>query len=131
MVRELVLGGFLLAAGLGAAQTQESKGGPVGTWKGESHCTVKPSSCQEETVVYYISRASTGAKLVMKANKVVDGEEVSMGDLECAWADPSHTLTCEMPRGTWSFTVSGDSMAGTLKLTDGTLFRKVSVTRAK
>ena len=102
----------------------------LGKWKGESLCTVKPSACHDETVVYEIT-APAGSKdhVVWKADKIVDGKQVNMGSLECRY--DSHTITCDIPdRAVWSLTVDGDVMTGTLKLSDGTLFRKVLAKRA-
>ena len=104
---------------------QSDAAGAVGTWEGESICTVRPSACHDEHVIYEISRKQQ--KLVMSADKVVNGERQNMGDLECTYADK--TLTCPFPRGVWAFTVTGTKMSGTLKLPDGTLFRKVAVTK--
>ncbi len=84
---------------------------------------MRPSPCRDEHVIYEISRQKQ--KLVMSADKVVSGERQNMGDLECTQTDK--TLTCPFARGVWVFTVSGTKMSGTLKLPDGTLFRKVDV----
>jgi hypothetical protein len=104
----------------------------VGKWKGESLCTVKPSACHDEVVVYEIT-AATGKKdaLVWKADKIVNGEQQNMGTMDCTYAPKSQVMTCDMPgRGVWKLTVHGDAMTGTLELSDGTLFRKVSVKRS-
>ncbi len=115
-----------------AAVGQEAKSPVIGTWKGESLCTVKPSACHDEEVVYEISApADKKGALVMKADKIVNGERQWMGDLDCKYAASTHVLNCEIPKGVWSFDVGGDAMTGTLKLSDGTLFRKVSVKREK
>ena len=125
--------GFLLvmSSGLCAAQ-QTTNAIALGKWKGESLCTVKPSACHDEIVVYEFT-APVGPKdhLVWKADKIVDGKQVNMGSLDCTFDSDKHTVTCDMPgRGTWSLTINGDNMTGTLKLSDGTLFRKVSAKRA-
>lgn len=100
---------------------QSDSSSVVGTWEGKSICTVRPSACHDEHVIYDIARK--GQKLMMSADKVVNGERQNMGDLECTYAD--ETLTCPLPRGVWAFIVSGTKMTGELKLTDGTVFRKV------
>ena len=96
----------------------------IGTWEGESICTVHPSACHDEHVIYEITKAAQD-KLTMSADKVVNGERQNMGDLECTY--DGRMLSCPVARGIWAFDVSGSKMSGTLKLTDGTLFRKVSV----
>lgn len=125
----------ILASVLGlvcVAAAQQPKSPVLGTWKGESLCQVKPSACHDEVVVYKI-KASSEKKdtFTIKADKIVNGERQWMGDLECTSADSSRGLTCELDnkKGVWSFNVRGDTMTGTLKLADGTLFRKVSVRR--
>jgi hypothetical protein len=40
-------------------------------------------------------------------------------------------LTWIIPQGTWSLFVAGTTMNGTLKRPDGTLFRKIQLTRSK
>jgi hypothetical protein len=40
-------------------------------------------------------------------------------------------LTWTIPRGTWSLSVTGNQMSGTLKLPDGTLFRKIHLAKSK
>ena len=122
----LVLGLAALAAG------QTNSASPLGKWKGESLCTVKPSACHDETVVYEITAPASNRKdvLVWKADKIVNGEQQNMGSLVCTYAAGKNTFSCDIPnRGKWEFQVNGDAMSGTLKLADGTLFRKVSVKR--
>lgn len=124
MKRTLLLAFVILSA---AAVAQRPNASPVGTWKGESLCTVKPNACHDETVVYEIKPSGKQDRLICKADKIVDGKRQWMGDLDCTFANA--TLTCEVPKGTWSFTVQDNTMTGTLKLADGTLFRKVNVRR--
>ena len=129
MNRLLTLALMTLAALPALAQKQDAT--VIGKWKGESLCTVKPSACHDEVVVYEIS-AAAGKKdgLVWKADKIVNGEQENMGTLDCSYASDTHSMTCDMPgRGVWAFHVAGDLMTGTLKLADGTLFRKVNVKR--
>jgi hypothetical protein len=122
------MSGFMVCAAL-FALAQNSNAPVLGTWKGESLCTVKPSACHDETVVYEISEGRNGG-VVWKADKIVNGQQENMGELDCTFA--ANVLTCDMPgKGVWSLEVRGDAMNGTLKLSDGTLFRKVSVHRAK
>ncbi len=125
------------AAWIVAASTlvlaQNTNSSPVGKWRGESLCTVKPSACHDETVVYEITAPDANKKdlLVWKADKIVNGEQQNMGTLDCTYASDTHTVTCDMPgKGVWSLTINGYTMTGTLKLSDGTLFRKVTAKRA-
>ena len=127
MRRLRMIGGFIVGAAL-FTTAQDSNAPVLGTWQGESLCTVKPSACHDESVVYEISQGKNGG-VVWKADKIVNGERQNMGTLDCTFA--ASVLTCDMGKGVWSLTVRGDAMTGTLKLADGTLFRKVSVRRAK
>src|SRR5262249_36011622 len=70
---------------------------PLGIWKGQSLCTVKPSACHDENVVYHCSEGKAPGRLVLQANKIVDGKELDMGTLECTWDAPKRSLTCPTP----------------------------------
>ena len=96
----------------------------IGTWEGESICTVRPSACHDEHVIYEI-KAGSEKKFTMSADKVVNGERQNMGDLDCSY--DGKILSCPFAKGVWAFEISGTKMKGTLKLMDGTLFRKVEV----
>lgn len=108
---------------VGVAQTASSAG-VLGTWEGESICTVRPSACHDEHVIYQITQDEQ-KKISVSADKVVNGERQNMGVLECTY--DGKALTCPFPKGVWSFSVTGSKMNGGLKLADGTLFRKVDV----
>ena len=124
MVRRLLMSFLALLAFCVVCGAQSGKADVIGTWEGESICTVHPSACHDEHVIYEISDAGRD-KLKMSADKVVNGERQNMGDLECTYE--RKTLSCPFAKGVWAFDVSGTKMTGTLKLTDGTLFRKVDV----
>ena len=110
-----------------AALAQTGKPADVlGTWEGESTCTVRPSACHDEHVIYEVTQGAD-KKLKMSADKVVNGERQNMGDLDCSY--DGKTLSCPISRGTWAYEISGNKMTGTLKLSDGTLFRKVEAAR--
>ena len=131
MVLRIAVGLLLASATISAAQTSQET--PIGRWKGESLCTVKPSPCHDETVVYeFAASPEKQDALVWKADKIVNGEQQNMGTLDCSFSTSTRTVTCDMPgKGVWKLTVQGNSMAGTLKLADGTLFRTVSVKRMR
>ena len=97
----------------------------VGTWRGESLCTVKPSSCNDERVVYHIARGAAAGTVTIQADKIVDGKALDMGTLDCTWDGAA--LTCLIPKGTFRFELAADHLRGTLKQADGTLFRKIDV----
>ena len=102
---------------------------PLGTWRGTSTCLVRPSACNDEVVVYRITRMRTADSLSIDARKIVRGEEQDMGTLSCRLEVASGQITCVIPRGTWRFRVHGDSLTGDLRLPDSTRFRDVRTLR--
>lgn len=104
---------------------------PVGVWRGASSCTVRPSSCNDETVVYRITRAKTSDTLSIDARKVVSGREEEMGVITCGPVAPGGQLTCAMPNAVWHFTIRGDSLVGELRLLDNTKYRDVRTARSR
>jgi hypothetical protein len=103
---------------------------PLGTWRGTSVCLVRPSACNDEVVIYRISPMRGSDSVSLDARKIVRGEEEEMGVLACRLTAPQGPLTCAIPRGIWQFRVRNDSLAGELRLSDGTRFRDVRAVRA-
>ena len=127
MLKCLLMSFATVIAYCAVSVAQSESTGVVGTWEGESTCTVQPSACHDEHVIYDITRKEQ--KLVMSADKVVNGQRQNMGTLDCSME--GKTLRCPMPRGVWSFEANGTKMTGELKLADGTLFRKVEVEKKR
>jgi len=98
-----------------------------GDWTGESICTVHPSPCHDEHVIYHITEPDSAGKLQIRADKIVDGKPESMGTLDCTFDRQHSSIACPINQGVWEFAVAGSNMTGTLKHPDGTVFRKVSV----
>lgn len=117
------------AQSVGAVGTSEV----IGTWEGQSLCTVPNSSCHDEHVVYHIKSAD-GGNLVIAGYKIVKGEEEFMGDLECQYSAAAKKLSCSAHtrrEDDWEFQVSGKHMSGTLVMgKEKTLFRKISVEKS-
>lgn len=109
----------------------------LGTWTGSSTCVGYRPSCKNEEVVYRFVEANGKPGLVtLLADKIIDGKRVPMYKLDFQYADVDHSLTCEFRRGqthgAWTYTVSGDKMAGTLVIRpDKELGRRVMVHRVK
>ena len=106
----------------------------VGTWRGTSTCLVRPSSCNDEVVVYRITRRDARDSVALDARKIVRGQEEEMGVLDCGVATEGSvdtSLTCAMRNGVWRFTVRRDSLVGELRLPDSTRFRDVRTARAR
>lgn len=103
----------------------------VGIWRGTSSCLVRPSPCQDETVVYRITRRTQADIVSVDARKVVNGQQEQMGVLECRLVHQSAQLVCTIPRAVWRFTVRGDSLLGELRLADSTKYREVHAARSR
>jgi hypothetical protein len=99
----------------------------IGVWRGTSLCTVRPSPCNDEAVVYYFS-GTDSEHIAAAASKIIDGKEQDMGRLECRLAAPRE-LVCPIERGTFRYAVDGARMHGRLDLLDGTRFRVIEVER--
>ena len=110
---------LLAAAGAEAAKASESI---LGTWRGTSTCVNREAApaCNDEQVVYEIT-AIPGApdKVKNKADKIVNGERVPMGELEFTresggvWASEFETPRAH---GRWELGARGIEMTGTLTL---------------
>lgn len=104
----------------------------VGVWRGHSVCMVKNSPCHDEVNIYHVSAipAKPGIYFV-SGSKIVDGKEEVMSTAEWNYDAGSHTLSYEFPRGVFRLNIEGEKMQGDLKLTDGTLYRQISLQRDK
>jgi hypothetical protein len=106
----------------------------IGTWEGESKCTVPNSPCHDEHVIYEIAAdKSSGGTLKIDAYKVINGEKDFMGTLGCDYDAAKKSLSCTS-RGKdfddWEYSVNGDTMQGTLRIDSGkTLYRRIKVKR--
>jgi hypothetical protein len=120
---------FLLAHGA-SAQASAAAPNPVGVWRGTSLCRVRPSPCEDESVVYRITRGNASDSLSVDARKIVNGQEEEMGVLTCRAGASIGQVTCTIPNGVWHFTFRGDSLVGELRLSDNRKFRDVSTVRS-
>ena len=123
----LAMACLLAPDAFGQAPTVASN--PVGVWRGTSLCRVRPSPCNDEVVVYRITRVKTSDSLSLDARKIVNGQEEQMGVLGCRLAASGAQLTCSMPNGVWRFAIRGDSLVGELRLPDNRKYRDVSTAR--
>jgi hypothetical protein len=128
---QLVVAGASLFAHAASAQSpsQPSRGG-VGTWRGTSVCLVRPSSCNDEIVVYRVTHLKAADSLAVDARKIVRSEEQEMGVLTCHVVPSNAQFTCTMPQGVWHFSVRGDSLIGELRLRNNAKYRDVRAIRA-
>jgi hypothetical protein len=127
---------FIAVTALIAGATPQSDGSDgstlVGDWRGDSICQVRESACHDEKVVYHLSKsAGKSGWITVSADKIVNGSPVNMGSIEFKFDKDKKTLISETPQGVWKFAVAADKMEGTLISRDGTLFRRVSLTKSK
>ena len=124
----LALFAMMLAAPAGATEVNAV----LGTWEGESKCTVPDSPCRDEHVIYEFKRDGD-AKLSLDGYKVVNGEKQFMGTLSCK-LPANQKLSCSIPGSKrvndWAFTIDGKRMTGTLYVDkERTVFRRISVAK--
>jgi len=99
----------------------------VGDWRGTSICVLRPSACHDEDSLYHVSPiGEKPGRFSMKADKIVDDKPVTMGTVECGYKPETKTLACDFDKGSLELLVEGDTMHGTMKLKDGTLWRRIS-----
>jgi hypothetical protein len=124
---------LMLGAPLGAQRQPDvhQAPSPIGMWRGTSLCLVRPSPCNDEIVVYRITRANASDSLSFDARKIVNGLEEEMGVLGCRFQPASAQVACGIRNGMWRFTVRGDSLTGELRLPNGTKYRDVRTARAR
>lgn len=111
------------------SQTAKPDDALVGNWRGDSVCAVRPSSCVDEKALYHVKKLGQPNRYSMQADKIVNGHPVNMGTVDCVFAPEKQTLTCELPKGATHLTLHGTRLEGTMNLTDGTLWRNISLTK--
>ena len=125
---------FVLAVSINCGAPPNSNVSPAttdvaGDWTGESICTVKNSPCHDEQVIYHITEPDSAGNLKIQADKVVNGTPEDMGTIDCTYDKKASSIECKMKNWVWHFIVDGDKMQGTLNMPDGTLYRRISVTK--
>ena len=102
-----------------------------GTWRGDSLCAEKGTSCHDEIAVYRIaSIPSKPGYLMVTGGKVVDGKEIVMGAGQWRHDSAKRTLTVELPRGVNTLKVDGDKLEGAFLLPDKTVFRRITLKKS-
>lgn len=116
----------------GSARNARSDDTLVGDWRGESICIVRPSGCHDEDSLYHVaSLPKKPGWFLLKADKIVDGKPVTVGTSECSYTQKERLLECHLPAGTLQFDVRDDRLEGTMKLRDGTLWRKLRLKKSE
>ena len=129
----ITAGTSLLVSGRGehlsGPQTGRDDSIYVGDWRGESTCVVRESACHDEDSLYHISKMSgPPGHFSVKLDKIVHGETITMGTMECAAQPAEYVISCPLKNAVMEFAVSaGSKMNGTMKLSDGTVWRKLTL----
>lgn len=125
-----VLGALTLAA---PARTEEPRPAAanhqpselIGTWRGTSTCTdleIAPA-CKDEVVVYDFSAGKEPGTVHWKADKVVNGERLFMGEFDVTYSAAEGCWRAEhvSPRFTtvWCVAVDGSHLTGTARSQPG------------
>jgi len=112
----------MLAPGAVPAAGTGDLGPFLGTWHGTSICVnrqVAPA-CKDETVVYEVGRSDKPQAAILKADKIVDGKRVPMGELEFVYSEKEGCWRAGFatPRfqGVWCLVVDGRKMTGGLRV---------------
>jgi hypothetical protein len=108
----------------------------LGSWEGDSKCTVADSPCQDEHVLYQITEDKRNAfQLNLDAYKVVEGNPEFIGTLACSFEPKAGVLSCtssSREKDDWEFHVMGKAMSGRLMIDDGkTLYRRILLHKAQ
>lgn len=109
-----------LASSISSGQTHL-----FGDWKGESLCQSRNTACRDEKVVYHLYSSEEAGKVTIRADKIVDGQVVTMGVSDWDYDREKQTLKWR----NWRLTINGDRMDGTLTGTEGALLRKMWLKR--
>ena len=102
----------------------------IGTWEGDSVCTVPDSPCHDEHALYRVKPDKDDPdKLTLEAFKIVDSRPQFMGNLSCRYEAEKQVLTCYGSKhDVWSFNVTENSMDGTLTVgKEKQLYRKITL----
>jgi hypothetical protein len=123
---------FLVLAPLLAFATEPVDVTPtLGTWEGESKCTVANSPCHDEHVVYHIAADKTARdKVRIDGYNVLDGKQEFMETLNCQYR-VGQILFCtgnSSKKDFWEFRILRDRMIGSLVVGDERiLYRRLSL----
>jgi hypothetical protein len=104
----------------------------IGSWEGESKCTVPNSPCHDEHVLYQIAQDKRDPwQLSLDGYKIIDGAPEFTSTLTCQYQSKSGALSCTSSRkekDDWEFSVFGDAMSGKLMIDDGkTIYRRITL----
>jgi hypothetical protein len=106
----------------------------LGIWRGSSICTGARPACHDETVVWHVTPGAKPDVVTTAMNKVVDGKEVEMGELDFKVDFAARRLVGDYDNGRvatrWSFAWTDKQVAGTaVTMPDGTKIRDIVLHR--
>jgi len=133
LMRSLIFVVFVCASLTLLASGQSVKS-VLGSWEGDSKCTVADSPCHDEHVLYQIAEdKKVEFQLNLDAYKIVDGAPEFMGTLACHYQAKAGALSCtssSREKDDWEFHLMGDQMAGRLLVDGKTLYRRITLHRS-
>lgn len=97
----------------------------LGTWRGTSTCSdrVAAPGCHDETVVYEFTAGAKPGTVRWQADKMVEGQRQSMGEMELVYDAAEGCWAAEFtsPRVhmVWCLVVDGSHLTGTGRLLPG------------
>ncbi|HKU28717.1 MAG TPA: hypothetical protein VJQ54_24815 [Candidatus Sulfotelmatobacter sp.] len=107
----------------------------IGSWEGDSKCSVPNSPCHDEHVLYQISvDRKNPDQLSLDTYKIVEGSPDFMGTLACQYHAKQESLSCTgntSQQDDWEFHIFGNSMSGRLTIERGKLYRVIALHKAK
>jgi hypothetical protein len=123
-----------VALGASAAPAERSPSEIIGTWRGTSTCSdrVAAPACRDEVVVYDFTSGEKPGTVRWKADKVVNGERLTMGEMDLIYDAGEACWAAEFssPRlhTRWCLVVEGAHLTGTGRLLPGKeTVRKIDV----
>jgi hypothetical protein len=107
----------------------------IGSWEGDSKCSVANSPCHDEHVLYQISVDRKDPEhLNLDSYKIIDAAPEFIGTLTCLYHAKQASLSCTgntSDQDDWEFHIFGDILSGRLTIQGGKLYRVIALHRAK
>src|SRR3954469_13040217 len=126
---------LFLVVPLAWAQSAKEMAAVIGSWEGDSKCTVPDSPCHDEHVLLQVSADKKQPdQLNLDAYKIIEGSPQFMGTLACEYRSKQAALSCTANTSQhdhWDFHLSGQVMSGKLTLEGGKiLYRRISLRKS-
>lgn len=108
-----------MALGAPAAPADHNPSELIGTWRGTSTCSDRTAApaCRDEVVVYDFTIGAKPGTVHWKADKIVNGQRETMGEMDLAYdtADACWAAEFSSPRVriVWCLVVEGAHLTGT------------------